>query len=152
MPAITPYRGRRNAKPGNVLLWITQGLLAALFLFAGVVKLTMPIQVLAQQAGLPGGFMRFIAVAEVLGALGLVLPGLLRIGRGLTPLAATGLAIIMIGAIIVTVATHGVAPAAFPLVVGILLASVVRGRRTWTRAPASSASPEPSVPGASIAA
>jgi hypothetical protein len=135
-----------------VLLWINQGLLAALFLFAGVVKLTMPIRALAQQTGLPGGFMRLIAVAEVLGALGLVLPGLLCIRRGLTPLAATGLAIIMVGAVIVTVATHGVAPAAFPLVVGILLASVIRGRRTWTRPPASSARPAPSVRGASIAA
>jgi hypothetical protein len=137
-----------------VLLWIAQGLLAALFLFAGVVKLTMPIQILAQQAGLPGGFMRFIAVAEVLGALGLILPGLLRVQRGLTPLAAAGLAIIMTGAVVVTVATQGVTPAAFPLIVGTLLVSVARGRRTWTRRAASSARPAPesTARGASIAA
>jgi len=116
-----------------VLLWIAQALLAVLFLFAGVVKLTMPIQVLAQQTGLAGGFMRFIALAEILGALGLVLPGLLGVKRGLTPLAAFGLAIIMIGATVVTVATHGVAPAVFPLVVGIGLASVIRGRQQWAR-------------------
>jgi hypothetical protein len=136
-----------------VLLWTTQSLLAALFLFAGGFKLAMPVQVLAQQTGLPGGFMRFIALAEVLGALGLILPGLLRVRRGLTPLAAVGLAIIMTGAVVVTVATQGVAPAAFPLIVGILLAVVARGRRTWTRA-ASSARPAPAPVsrGASIAA
>ena len=49
-------------------LWIVQGLLAALFLFAGGVKLVMPIAELEKQAGMPGWFLRFIAVAEVLGA------------------------------------------------------------------------------------
>ncbi len=154
MPSITPSRERRNIRPGNVLLWIAQGLLAALFLFAGVVKLSMPIQVLAQQTELPGAFMRFIAVAEVLGAFGLVLPGLLRVKRGLTPLAAAGLAIVMVGAVLVTVAMHGAAPAMFPLVVGIVLASIVRGRRAWLRGAESSPRPERvlSAQGASIAA
>jgi uncharacterized membrane protein YphA (DoxX/SURF4 family) len=153
---MSPNTGRtrdgRKIKSANVLLWTAQGLLAGLFLFAGVLKLTMPIQVLAQQTGLPGGFMRFIAVAEVLGALGLILPGLLRVKRGLTPMAAAGLAIIMVGAIILTLAKNGAAPALFPLVVELVLVFVIWGRRTWARAPASSARPEPSVPGASIAA
>ncbi|HXI34291.1 MAG TPA: DoxX family protein, partial [Gemmatimonadales bacterium] len=65
------------------------------------------------------------------GALGLILPGALRIKRGLTPLAAAGLVIIMIGAVITTVATQGVAPAVMPFVVGILAGVVVRGRRDW---------------------
>ena len=67
-----------NRKPAggklNVALWIIQGLLALLFLFAGGVKLIVPIAAMAKQTGLPGGFLRFIAVCEVLGALGLVLP------------------------------------------------------------------------------
>jgi hypothetical protein len=75
--------------------------------------------------------MKFVAVAELIGALGLVLPGLLRIKPGLTPLAAAGLVIIMIGATTVTAATQGIAPAALPFVVGALLIVIIRGRRQW---------------------
>jgi hypothetical protein len=64
--------------------------------------------------------------------LGLILPGLLRIKPGLTPLAATGLVIIMIGATVLTLIGDGIVPALFPLVVGILLAFVAYGR--WRRA------------------
>src|SRR5919198_5922257 len=80
------------------VLWTIQGLLALLFLFTGGMKLMLPIEVLTAQLPLPGWFVRFIGVAELLGALGLILPGLLRIRPGLTPLAAAGLVIIMIGA------------------------------------------------------
>src|SRR6266480_747544 len=78
--------------------WIIQGLLALIFLFTGGMKLILPIEELTREMPLPGLFVRFIGVAEVLGAIGLVLPGLLRIRQGLTPLAAGGLVIIMIGA------------------------------------------------------
>ena len=112
----------------NVTLWTVQGLLAALFVFAGTMKLVMPIEAMAGPVALPGLFLRFIGVAEVLGALGLILPGLLRIHAELTPLAAVGLGIIMIGAVIVTIMGGAVAPAAVPLVVGVLAASVAYGR------------------------
>ncbi|MFN2517005.1 MAG: DoxX family protein, partial [Pyrinomonadaceae bacterium] len=59
--------------------------------------------------------------------LGLILPGLLRIRPGLTPLAAAGLVIIMIGATVLTIAGDGVGPALIPLVVGILAAFVAYG-------------------------
>jgi tellurite resistance protein TehA-like permease len=72
------------------VLWIIQTLLALLFLFTGGVKLVLPLEVLTEQSPLPGWFVRFIGVAEVLGAIGLILPGLLRIQPGLTPLAACG--------------------------------------------------------------
>src|SRR2546430_7816965 len=85
-------------------LWIVRGLLALLFLFAGGVKLVLPLEELTKQMPLPGLFVRFIGVAEVLGAIGLILPGLLRIRPGLTPLAAAGLVIIMIGATVLTLA------------------------------------------------
>jgi hypothetical protein len=114
-------------------LWIVQGLLAALFLFAGGMKLVLPVEEMTKQIQLPGLFLRFIGVAEVLGAIGLILPGLLRIRPGLTPLAAAGLVIIMIGATVVTLAIGMVVPALISLVVGLLAAFVAYGR--WRLAP-----------------
>jgi hypothetical protein len=84
---------------------------------------------------LPGLFVRFIAVCEVLGAIGLILPWLLRIRPGLTPLAAAGLVIIMIGATVYTLAAGDVASALMPLVVGILAVFVAYGR--WRLTPQS---------------
>jgi hypothetical protein len=117
----------------TVALWIVQGLLALLFLFAGVSKLIMTVEEMTRDVPMPGGFLRFIAVAEILGAIGLILPGLLRIRPGLTPLAAAGLAIIMIGATVVTLTYMGLAMALVPLVVGILAVFVAYGR--WRLAP-----------------
>ena len=114
-------------------LWIVQGLLAALFLFAGGAKLVLPLDQMAGPVALPGWFLRFLGVAEVLGALGLILPGLLRIRPGLTPLAAVGLVIIMIGAIAVTLLGGDLVPAMISLVVGGLAAFVAYGR--WRLAP-----------------
>jgi len=117
----------------NISLWIVQGLLAALFLFAGGVKLVMPIEEMTKQMPMPGLFLRFIALCEVLGALGLILPGLLRVRTGLTPLAAAGLVIIMIGATVTTLMTGDVAMAVIPLVVGLLAAFVAYGRWRLTQ-------------------
>ena len=122
----------------NYALWIVQGLLALIFLFAGGMKLVMPIEEMTKQVPLPGLFLRFIAVAEVLGAIGMILPGLLHIRPGLTPLAAAGLVIIMIGATVVTLMTADVALALIPLVVGLLSAFVAYGR--WRLAPLSGSS------------
>ena len=112
----------------NIALWIVQALLAALFLFAGGVKLITPIEEMTKQVAMPGWFLRFIGVAEVLGALGLILPWLLRIKPGLTPLAASGLVLIMIGATVVTLMTADIATALMPAFVGICLACVAYGR------------------------
>ncbi len=114
-------------------LWIVQGLLALLFLFAGGMKLVLPLEKLTGPVPLPGPFLRFIGVAEVLGAIGVILPGLLRIRPGLTPLAAAGLVIIMIGATVLTLAGGDLLPALIPLVVGLLAAFVANGR--WRLAP-----------------
>ena len=117
----------------NTALWIVQVLLALLFLFAGGIKLVLPVEELMKQMPLPlpGWFVRFTGVIEVLGALGLILPGLLGIRPGLTPLAAAGLVIVMIGATVYTVAAGDIASALLPLVVGILVAFVAYGR--WRR-------------------
>jgi uncharacterized membrane protein YphA (DoxX/SURF4 family) len=125
-----PYPQRRIM---TRTLWIVQGLLALLFLFAGSMKLIVPIEMLTAQMPLPlpGPFLQFIGVAEVTGAIGLILPGLLRIRPILTPLAACGLVIIMIGATVVTLAGGEVIPALVPLVVGLLCAAVAYGRWSW---------------------
>ncbi len=111
-------------------LWIVQGLLALVFLFAGGMKLVLPLEQLTGPVPLPGLFVRFLGVAEVLGALGLILPGLLGIRPGLTPLAAVGLVIIMIGATVVTLVGRIIPAALISLVVGLLAAFVAYGR--WT--------------------
>ena len=84
----------------NIALWIAQALLAAIFLFAGGMKLVIPIEEMTKQMPipLPGWFLRFTGIVEVLGAIGVILPWLLRIRPALTPLAAAGLVIVMIGA------------------------------------------------------
>ena len=118
----------------TVALWIVQGLLAALFLFAGVMKFIMTVEEMTKQMpSMPGWFLRFIGVVEILGGLGLILPGLLRIKPGLTPLSAVGLAVIMVGATVLTLTTGPVAMALMPFVVGILAIFVAYGR--WRLAP-----------------
>jgi DoxX-like family len=134
----TPARdvGRESPRTGPSLtraLWVVQGLLAAVFLFAGGAKLVLPLDQMTGPVALPGWFLRFLGVAEVLGALGLVLPGLLHIRPGLTPLAAAGLVIIMVGATVLTWASGMVAVALTNVVVGLLAAFVAYGR--WRLAP-----------------
>jgi len=120
----------------NYTLWIAQVLLAALFLFAGVSKFTMPMDQMTKQMPMPAWFLYFIGVCEILGGLGLVLPSLLRIKPSLTPLAAAGLVIIMIGATVISVQIGG-AKAAVPAFVALLLSAFVAyGRwRLWPIAP-----------------
>jgi len=119
----------------NIALWITQGLLAVVFLFSGGMKFVMSIEEMTQQMPMPGWFLHFIGVCEVLGALGVILPWLTRIRPGLTPLAAAGLVIIMIGATVTTLITGSIATALIPLVVGVLAAFVAYGR--WRQTPQS---------------
>ncbi len=85
----------------NIALWIIQVLLGLLFVFSGVVKFVTPVDEMLKQmpVALSGAFIHFIGVCEILGGIGLILPALLRIKPGLTPLAAVCLIIIMIGAV-----------------------------------------------------
>lgn len=122
-----------ESKKMSVALWVFQIVLALLFLFTGGFKLFGPAAVLMKQSPLPLAFLRVLGAVEILGALGLILPGLTRIQTGLTPLAASGLVIIMIGAVVVTIRTMGIGPAIFPFVVGIIAAWVAWGR--WRIAP-----------------
>ena len=110
-------------------LWIVQGVLAILFLFAGAMKLLTPVEVLSVMSPFPGAFIRFIGVCEVLGAFGLILPYALRILPVLTSLAAAGLVVIMIGATASTLAIGGGVMALPTVILGLLAALVTYGRR-----------------------
>jgi hypothetical protein len=110
-----------------------QTLLALLFLFAGGMKLIMPVEEMTAQVPMPGLFLRFIGVCEVLGAIGLIAPGLTGIRPGLTPLAAAGLVIIMVGATVITVMYMPPSWALLPIVTGLLASFVAYGR--WRLAP-----------------
>lgn len=117
----------------NILLWIIQIVLALLFLFAGGTKFWFTIEEMRKMGSpnqilLPGLFIRFIGLCEILGALGLVLPGLLRIKPHLTVLAAIGLTIIMIGAAVVSAMGDGLAAAVPAVIIGLLCAFVAYGR------------------------
>ena len=139
-----------------------QGVLALIFLFAGGMNLALPLDVLTAQFPLPGGFVRLVGACEVLGAIGLVLPGLRRVRPGLTPLAAAGLVLIMVGATTVHgcdgprrsggAAAHGgrfggvrglrlVADDPYPFLMrmsiwGTLFRRIVGARFRWLRSPA----------------
>ena len=119
----------------NILLWIIQILLALLFLFSGSMKFVMSVAEMNSQAPvvLPGIFLHFIGVCEILGGIGLILPALLRIKPTLTPFAAAGLAIITIGATVITLMGPMKGAAVIPLVTALLCIFVAWGR--WRRAP-----------------
>ena len=111
------------------LLWSLQVLLALVFLFAGGIKLATPADVLATFIPLPEAFVRFIGCAECLGAIGLIVPALLKIRPSLTPLAGAGLVVIMTGATVLTpLLGEDIASASLPLVLGLLAGFVAYGR------------------------
>ncbi len=94
----------------NVLLWIVAGLLALAFLGAGLTKVSQPKDKLAGTMGWVDDFspaaVKTIGALEVLGAIGLVLPALVDVAPVLVPVAATGLAVTMVGTIVVHLRRH----------------------------------------------
>jgi uncharacterized membrane protein YphA (DoxX/SURF4 family) len=126
------------------VLWGVQILLALAFLASGMLKLTQPYDALAAQmawvGAVPPWLVLFIGVAEVLGAVGLVLPAATGVLPWLTPLAAAGLALTMLLATLFHLARGELAMAPVPLLLGLLAAFVAYARRspssTETRASA----------------
>jgi uncharacterized membrane protein len=121
--------------PGKMLhiaLWCLQVLLAAAFLAAGWMKVSAPLEVLRAQmpwvTGAMGGAVRYIGAAEILGAVGLILPAATRILPWLTPLAASGLATVMALASITHASRGEIAPIAATATLGGLAAFVAWGR------------------------
>ncbi|HME04283.1 MAG TPA: DoxX family protein [Solirubrobacteraceae bacterium] len=84
----------------NTVIWIVQGILAAVFLAAGLMKLTQPREALKEKTpyveDLTDGQVKAIGTVEVLGAIGIVLPAALKVAPILTPIAACGLALTMV--------------------------------------------------------
>jgi uncharacterized membrane protein YphA (DoxX/SURF4 family) len=113
----------------NIILWVIQIIVALLFLMAGVMKFMMPAEEMAKNMppGMSVNFIYFIGVCEVLGGIGLVVPWATKIMPKLTPIAAVGLLIIMIGAVVITV-PMGIGNAVIPAVAGLLCAFVAFGR------------------------
>jgi uncharacterized membrane protein YphA (DoxX/SURF4 family) len=117
----------------NILLWIVQILVGLLFVLSGSMKFVMSAEQMAEGApvALPLWFIRFIGICEILGGIGLVLPWATGIKKWLTPLAASLLIVIMIGATVISAMTS-ISMAIVPFVVGLLLALIA-----WKRSKAS---------------
>ena len=116
----------------GVALWVIQGLLAVAFLGAGAMKLSQPKEKLAQNMGWVEDFsqpaVRLIGAVEVLGAIGLVLPALTGVLSWLTPLAALGLVLTMIGAALTHLRRKEYGNIAVNVVLLVLAAFVAYGR------------------------
>ena len=113
----------------NIGLWVLQVLLALFFaLGSGAPKLLLPPEMLPMPIPLPEIFLKLIGTCEVLGALGLTLPGVLRTRPGITPIAASCLVLLTICAAVYQVEGGQPANAVFALGMGVLAAVVAIGR------------------------
>ena len=95
----------------NVVLWIVAGVLAAAFLASGLMKLAQPKKKIVDSGmgwaeDFSDGAVKGIGALEVLGALGLILPAVFDVATVLVPIAATGLALIMLGAAVTHARRH----------------------------------------------
>jgi uncharacterized membrane protein YphA (DoxX/SURF4 family) len=120
------------SKALNVGLWVAQVALGAMFGMGGLMKATAPIADLAQKLVWPGAvpelMVRFIGTAELLGGLGLLLPSLTRIKPRLTPLAALGLATIMLLALVFHITRGELQALPINLGLGAIAAFIAWGR------------------------
>jgi uncharacterized membrane protein YphA (DoxX/SURF4 family) len=121
----------------NIVLWIVQILLAAAFLMAGFSKAFQPIEALGQMIpwtlDIPLALVRFIGVSELLAGIGLIAPALTGIKPRLTILAAAGIILVMVSAVIFHLVRGEYGYIAFNLVLLALAAFVAYGR--WKVAP-----------------
>jgi len=123
----------------NLALWAAQVLLAVLYLMAGFMKLVQPIDALvgmgmAYAGALPEAFIRFVALMEILGAIGLLLPAATRILPWLTPLAAVGLSFVQLSAIVLH-AMRGETAMTLPVNLVLLALALFIFWGRWQKAP-----------------
>jgi uncharacterized membrane protein YphA (DoxX/SURF4 family) len=113
----------------NIFLWIVAGVLAAMFLLAGVMKVTQPkeklVAMMKWAVPVPEGQIKALGLVELLGALGVILPRALNIAPVLTPVAAVGCAIVMTGAILLHTVRKEYKEVVFPPLVLLILALIV---------------------------
>lgn len=132
LAAHSPAAAVPSKKPLRIALTVVQGLLAVAFGMAGATKLGTPISELAKGmpwvTDAPAALVRFVAVAEIAGALGLVLPALTRVRPKLTALAGAGLATVMLLALALHVSRGELAMIPVNLTLGALAAFVAWGR------------------------
>jgi uncharacterized membrane protein YphA (DoxX/SURF4 family) len=123
---------QQRSKALHIALWVAQVLLAAMFLMSGFMKLAQPIDQLSKMlpwaAQVPEALVRFIGTAEVLGALGLILPSLLRIKPQLTAWAAIGIAVIMLLATFFHISRGENGAIGMNIVIALLAAFIAWGR------------------------
>jgi uncharacterized membrane protein YphA (DoxX/SURF4 family) len=116
----------------NIVLWVLQIFLAGMFVMSGVMKSTRPKEALATKMpwveDFSPGMVRFIGIAEVLGGIGLILPAVTGVAKVLTPLAATGIAVIMLLAALIHVRRQEPKTIPVNVVVLVLAALVAWGR------------------------
>ena len=117
----------------NIALWVLQGLLAAAFAGAGLMKLTQDKKALAGRGmhfvdDVPSGAIKALGAAELLGAIGVVLPAVVNIAPILVPIAASCLAVVMVGAIVVHGLRKEVSALAAPALLLIVAVIVAWGR------------------------
>ena len=127
----------QKSKVLNISLWAAQILLAGMFIMAGFMKTTMPVEQLSSSLpwakDVPAWFVRFIGMSELLGALGLILPSLLRIKQVLTPVAALGISAIMVMAAFFHITRTEFSGVAFTLILALVAAFIGWGR--WKEVP-----------------
>lgn len=116
----------------NIVLWVLQALLALMFVTAGIMKSTQPIDSIAKNLpwvkDTPAGLVRFIGISELLGAIGLILPAATHILPWLTPLAAVGLAVVMVLAAVFHASRKEFSGILVNVVVFIVAAVIIYGR------------------------
>jgi uncharacterized membrane protein YphA (DoxX/SURF4 family) len=136
-PHSTSSTVSRAAAPGRglrIALWSAQIALAIVFALAGWMKVSAPTAELAKMAsGFPLAFLRFIGIAELAGAIGIILPALTRIAPVLTPLASSGFVLVMASAAVLHLVHGQFGELAVVVVLGALAYFVAWGR--FKRAP-----------------
>jgi hypothetical protein len=113
----------------KVAVWVVSVLLAVAFFFVGGLKLVTPTVEMAQMSqGVPVVLLRIAGTAEVLGAFGLILPAATRIVPVLTPLAASGLVVVMLGATLTNIIIG-----AYPVAIQTIVLGLLAGLVAWAR-------------------
>jgi putative oxidoreductase len=125
-------KGKKNGKALNIALWIVQGLTAALMLMSAFMKIATPIPELSAKwkwtGELPQQVVRMLGIVDLLGGIGIILPAILKIKPGLTPLAAVGVVLLMISATVFHISRGESSVIAFNIILMLFASFIAWGR------------------------